>query len=277
MTRKQTASIVLVTLVVAIVEIFIPQRFISLHDFLHLTYFIPIILVALSSGRKGGLLVAMAISLFLLPHFFFPQTSRQYIEEIAAVVVFLLSGYLVGSFRESSEIELNKRLAEERIVVPVRDGERQRVLFYNDGSSLSLGAAKWFVGNRYNLSEMSIVLLMVSTLNREEMLVDAIAGKQPREKDQVLEQSFINIRQVLLEGGMEEKDIERVVMTVAEKVPISDKIIEYLSEHQFDFLLLCKHNKKKSEEFLFGDTAIQVLRKTTIPVLIVKGTGETIA
>ena len=76
---------------------------------------------------------------------------------------------------------------------------------------------------------------------------------------------------------IEETSIETVVTTVNEKVPISDKIIEYLSEHEFDFLLLCKHNKKKSEEFLFGDTAIQVLRKTTIPLLIVKGTGEPIA
>lgn len=123
---------------------------------------------------------------------------------------------------------------------------------------------------------MSIVLLMVSTLNREEMLADTMAGKQQREKEEVLEQSFTDIRQVLREGGIPEKDLERVVTTVTEKVPISDKIIEYLSEHQFDFLLLCKHNKKKSEEFLFGDTAIQVLRKTTIPVLIVKGNGEPI-
>lgn len=76
---------------------------------------------------------------------------------------------------------------------------------------------------------------------------------------------------------MEEKNIERVVTTVIEKVPISDKIVEYLNEHAFDFFLLCKHNKKKSEEFLFGDTAIQVLRKTTVPVLIVKGTAEPIA
>lgn len=163
------------------------------------------------------------------------------------------------------------------MVVPVRDAERQRVLFYNDGSSLSLGTANWFVGKRYNLSNMSIVLLMVSTQDREEMLADTMAGKQQREKEQALEQSFADIRQVLLEGGMEEKDIESVVTTVTEKIPISDKIIEYLSEHEFDYLLLCKHNKKKSEEFLFGDTAIQVLRKTTIPVLIVKGTAEPIA
>lgn len=278
MTRKQTAIIVLITLAVAAIHSFIPERFLALHILLRLLYFIPITLTALSSGRKGGLIAAVAISLLFLPHFFFHHASPEFMAENAvAIGLFLLSGFFIGSFKESSETQLNQRLAEGRMVVPVRDAERQRVLFYNDGSSLSLGTAKWFVGKRNNLSEMSIVLLMVSTLNREEMLADTMAGKQQREKEQALKQSFMDIKQVLIEGGISEKNIETVVTTVTGMVPISDKIIEYLSEHEFDFLLLCKHNKKKSEEFLFGDTAIQVLRKTTIPLLIVKGTGEPIA
>ena len=277
MTKKQTTIIILITLAVAVIHTLIPQRFLALHIILRLLYFIPIILAALSSGRKGGLIVAGAISLVFLPHFFFHHASREFmIENTVAIVLFLLSGFFIGSFRESSEIQLNKRLAEERMVVPVRDAEQQRVLFYNDSSSLSLGTAKWFVG-KYNLSKMSIVLLMVSTQDREEMLADTMAGKQQREKEQAQKQSLIDIRQVLIEGGIPEKNIATVVTTVTERVPISDKIIEYLSEHEFDFLLLCKHNKKKSEEFLFGDTAIQVLRKTATPLLIVKGTGGPIA
>ncbi|KJS01490.1 MAG: hypothetical protein VR65_08735 [Desulfobulbaceae bacterium BRH_c16a] len=277
MIRKQTAIIILVTLTVALIHLFIPQRFLTLHIVLRLLYFIPIILAALSSGRKGGLIAAGAISLVFSPHFFFHHASREFmVENAVTIILFLLSGFFIGSFRESSEIQLNKRLAEERMVVPVRDAERQRVLFYNDGSSLSLGTAKWFVG-KHNLSKMSIVLLMVATQDREEMLADTMADKQQREREQARKQSFIDIRQVLIEGGIPEKNIETVVTTVNEKVPISDKIIEYLSEHEFDFLLLCKHNKRKSEEFLFGDTAIQVLRKTTTPLLIVKGTGEAIA
>ena len=277
MSRKQTAIIVLITLAVAIIHTLIPQRFLALHIVLRLLYFIPITLAALSSGRKGGLIAAGAISLVFLPHFFFHHASREFmVENAVAVVLFLLSGFFIGSFRESSEIQLNKRLEEERMVVPIRDAERQRVLFYNDGSSLSLASAKWFVGKRYNLFKMSIVLLMVSTQDRDEMFADTMAGKQHPEKEQALE-SAIDIKKILLEGGIEEKNLETVVLTVTEKVPVSDKIIEYLSEHEFDLLLLCKHNKKKSEEFLFGDTAIQVLRKTTIPLLIVKGTGETIA
>lgn len=41
-----------------------------------------------------------------------------------------------------------------------------------------------------------------------------------------------------------------------------------------DTILLCKRKKKKSEEFLFGDTAIQLVRKTDIPVVVVKGVEE---
>ena len=277
MSRKQTAIIILVTLVVAIIHTFIPQRFLALHIILRLLYFIPIILAALSSGRKGGLLAALAVSVIFLPHFFFHHASREFmIENAVAIVLFVLSGYFIGSFREYSEVELNRRLAEERMGVPVRDAEHPRVLFYNDGSYLSLATAEWFIGKRYNLSKMSIVLLMVSVQDREEMLADTMAGSQNSEKEQPLELSALRIKNILLEGGIEEKNLETVVLTVTEKIPVSDKIIEYLGEHEFDLLLLCKHNKKKSEEFLFGDTAIQVLRKTNIPLLIVKGTGKTI-
>ncbi|EKD39491.1 MAG: UspA protein [uncultured bacterium] len=277
MSRKQTIIIVLVTLAVAIIHTLIPQRFLALHIILRLLYFIPIILAALSGGRKGGLIVAGAISLVFLPHFFFHHASREFmLENAVAIVLFMLSGFFVGSFRESSEIELNKRLAEERMVVPVRASEQQRVLFYNDGSYLSLATAEWFIGKRYNLFKMSMVLLMVSTQDREEMLADTMAGSQNSVKEQPLELSALRIKNIFLEGGIEEKNLETVVLTVTEKIPVSDKIIEYLGEHEFDLLLLCKHNKKKSEEFLFGDTAIQVLRKTNIPLLIVKGTGKTI-
>lgn len=273
MSRKQILTIILVTAAVAAVHSLIPVRFIALHVLFRLLYFIPITLAALAFGRKGGLAASLTISLIFLPHFWFRGTSSEFIAESAvAIVLFNLCGFFVGSFRESSEINLTRRFRQEK-VVPYRDDDQQRVLFYIDGSPLSLGAAKWF-GNRHDLSRMSVVLLTVSSADREEKFADTLAGNQTPDKEQALERSRTEIRQALVECGMDEKNLATESITVTERVPISDRINEYLNEHAFDFLLICKHNKKKSEEFLFGDTAIQVLRKTSVPVLVVKGIEE---
>lgn len=274
MSRKQLLTIILVTATVAVVHSLIPVRLIVLHVLFRLLYFIPITLAALNYGRKGGLIASLAISLIFLPHFFwFRGTSSEFIAESAvAIVLFNLCGFFVGSFRESSEINLTRRFRQEK-VVPYRDDDQQRVLFYIDGSPLSLGAAKWF-GNRHDLSRMSVVLLTVSSADREEKFADKLAGSQSPDKEQALERSRTEIRQALVECGMDEKNLATESIIVTERVPISDRINEYLNEHAFDFLLICKHNKKKSEEFLFGDTAIQVLRKTSVPVLVVKGIEE---
>lgn len=278
MTKKQIAIVTLVTLVVVAVHSSIPQRFLSLHIVFRLLYFIPIIIVALATGRRGGLIAALVISLTFLPHFFFHTHSADFTaENFVAIVLFISCGFFVGNFRDSSEISLDKKM-HKRQVIPHRDVEQKRVLFYIDESPLSIDAAKWFShhSHRYDMSRMSIVLLTVSGHNREEILADTLAGKQfvEREEMEALKRSLVDIRQILIEEGIDEKNIETIAKTTAEKVPISDKIIECSTEHEFDFILLCKHNKSKSEEFLFGDTAIQVLRKATVPVLAIKGIEE---
>ena len=274
MHKKQIAVVILLTAIVAIIHSFIPEKYLALHIIFRLLYFIPIVLAALSTGRKGGLITSFAISLIFLPHFFFVNANSEFIAGNAvAIVLFNLCGLFVGSFRESTEVGLVKRLQQEQVVVPSRDAEQQRVLFYIDGSPLSLSTAQW-LGNRYDLSKMSVVLLQVITQDREEILADTLAGKQGLAQDQVSAMAVNQIKQALIDAGMDEETIEKAAVTVAGKVPISEKIVEYLNDHEFDFLLLCKHNKKKSEEFLFGDTAIQVLRKTSTPMLIVKGIEE---
>ncbi|MDW7772872.1 MAG: universal stress protein [Desulfobulbaceae bacterium] len=52
---------------------------------------------------------------------------------------------------------------------------------------------------------------------------------------------------------------------------MSDKILEEVKAGGHDLVLLPKHEKTHTQEFMFGDTAIQVLRKASVPVLSVKG------
>ena len=272
MMNKQTKIMIIVTIGVAIIHLFIPERYLVLHIIFRSLYFIPIVYMALSRGRRGGLVTALIISLVFLPHFFIASASSEFIAGNAvAIVLFNLCGFFVGNFREASEVTLTERLLQKKSV-PYRNVEQQRVLFYIDETPLSLSAAQWF-GNRFDLSKMSVVLLTVSNMNREEIAADKINGQHIPEKGQPLKPLF-DIKNTFIESGVKKDNIETITTTISERVPISGKIVEYSQEQAFDMIVLCKHNKKKSEEFLFGDTALQVLRKITIPVLVVKGSDE---
>lgn len=273
MNRKQRWIILLVTIFVASIHSFIPEQYLTLHITLRLLYFIPIIYAALHNGRKGGVIVALAISLIFLPHFLIKGASPEFIAgNIVAIVLFNLSGFFFGTFRESSEHELVKRIQKNQII-PGKGEAQQKVLFYIDGTPLSLSAAEWF-SNRTWVAGLSLVLLAVSTRSREEITADQMAGRTEIDSEEGTSKMVHEIHGIFTKQGVNADDIRIVSASINEKVPISTKVIEYAEKHDVDVILLCKHNKKKSEEFLFGDTAIQVVRKTSKPVMIVKGVED---
>ena len=272
MTKKQNWIwiVILVAVIVASIHFFIPEKYLTLHIALRLLYFIPIVFAALYSGRKGGLLVALGISLIFLPHFFISGASSEFIAgNVVALILFNLCGFFIGAFRESSATELSNRIQKTQIVAD-RGDSQQKVLFYIDGTPLSLSAAEWFA-NRSWVVDLSFVLLAVFTDSREEITAAQKSGRPEASNDENVKEMTHNIQLLLSEKGVPDGHIETVSTSMNEKFPVSTKVLEYANKHDVDVILICKHNKKKSEEFLFGDTAIQVVRKTTIPVMVVKG------
>jgi nucleotide-binding universal stress UspA family protein len=272
MTKKQNWIwiVILVAVIVASIHFFIPEKYLTLHIALRLLYFIPIVFAALYSGRKGGLLVALGISLIFLPHFFISGASSEFITgNVVALILFNLCGFFIGVFRESSATELSNRIQKTQIV-PDRGKSQQKVLFYIDGTPLSLSAAEWFA-NRSWVVDLSFVLLAIFTDSREEITEAQKSGRPEAGNDENVRDMTNNIQLLLSEKGVPDGHIETVSTSMNEKIPVSTKVLEYANKHDVDVILICKHNKKKSEEFLFGDTAIQVVRKTTIPVMVVKG------
>jgi nucleotide-binding universal stress UspA family protein len=214
--------------------------------------------------------VALGISLIFLPHFFISGASSEFIAgNVVALILFNLCGFFIGLFRESSATELTNRIQKTRIV-PDRGDSQQKVLFYIDGTPLSLSAAEWFA-NRSWVADLSFVLLAVFTDSREEITAAQKVGRPGASKDEDVRKMTHDIKILLSEKGVPDGNIETVSRSMNEKIPVSTKVLEYANKHDVDVILICKHNKKKSEEFLFGDTAIQVVRKTTIPVMVVKG------
>lgn len=265
--------VILIVLAVASIHSFIPERYLTVHIFLRLLYFIPIVYVALNSGYKAGVITALIISLMFLPHFFISEASPEFIAgNIVAVILFNLSGFIFGLFRESSASELSQRIQKTQLI-QAQGAAEQKVLFYVDGTPLSLSTAEWFV-RRYWRKGLSFVLLSVTTDSKEERRAGRASGESQSESNEGDNSLLVQINRVLNGQGVRDEDIQTVSVALNEKIPISSKIIEFAANYKADTILLCKHNKKKSEEFLFGDTAIQLVRKTDIPVVVVKGAEE---
>ncbi len=270
MDRKKHWIVLLIALVVASIHSFIPEQYLTVHVLLRLLYFIPIVYVALHSGYKAGVITALIISLIFLPHFFISGASPEFIAgNIVAVILFILSGFIIGLFRESSATELSQRIHKTQFIQD-QGTTAQKVLFYVDSSPLSLSAAQWFV-KRYWRKGLSFVLLSVRSDSNEERAAEKVSGESSSESKESDNPLLDQITHALTGQGVREKDIQRISIILKEKIPISSKIMEFAKEYKADTILLCKHNKKKSEEFLFGDTAIQLVRKTNIPVVVVKG------
>lgn len=82
-----------------------------------------------------------------------------------------------------------------------------------------------------------------------------------------------NIRKEFINKGIAPDKITIKSVATKGKASISDKILDELKTVSYDLVLLPKHDKTHAQEFLFGDTAVQLLRKASIPVLSVKGSS----
>ena len=143
MTRKQITFAIALLFTITVVHFQIPNRDLTLHILLRLLYLVPIAYVSLQTGRKGGVLVSLVVTLVFLPHFFFSVADKEFIAgNITAVILFNLTGFFLGYFRDVTERGYISRKQQRMIVTPEDKGHN--VLFYVDNSPLSSGVAKWF-------------------------------------------------------------------------------------------------------------------------------------
>lgn len=273
MNRKQISIAIIMMFGVAVFHFFIPRDFLSLHILFRLLYLVPIAYIALYSGRKGGIIAAITMTIIFLPHFFMDRTTQDFTAgNIAAVILFYITGFFVGSFRDSSERGVINQ-QQQQVVVP-STGKGCNILFYIDNSPLSAASAEWF-GAYFGGRDIAVTLLWVYNEDESEKFAsqepaDEYVSQQGNETAAFLDE----IRDMLIGSGIPQESVLTKNVAVAGKVPVSDKILEELKDGDYDLLLLSKHQQTKAQEFLFGDVPIRLLRETSIPVLSVKGTPE---
>jgi len=273
MKRKKIFFTIVLLFIIAIVHLQIPERDLTLHIFLRLLYLVPIAYVALLTGRKGGILTSLAATLLFLPHFFFSGADQEFIAgNITTVILFNLTGFFAGYFRDVTERGYINRRQQQVVIAP--KGKGHRVLFYVENSPLSPDVAKWF-RTSFGSRDTSVTLFGVYSNDMSEkfasqQLADEHVAQLKKDTESILD----GIRDLLTYTGIPADRISIKKVAQNQRARVSDKILEELTNGSYDLVLMPKHEQTKAQEFLFGDTAIRLLRESHVPVISVKGTLE---
>jgi nucleotide-binding universal stress UspA family protein len=242
------------------------QEIIAIHIFIRSIYFVPIVLIALWKGKKGGLISSLIASVLISPHFFFDLSSNEFIlENSISIILFNLTGLAVGFY--SDRQKRSYFVERTHISNPTTFGKN--ILIYLDDTPLSLKVVHWAVQFLNLHRDIQITILFV-LLNRTEPTSSA---KSPGEQD--IEKALDHLKDAknsLVENGIPEDKIEmkHVAAVATSPRPSSDKILEELEKKNYDAILVPKHYKTRAQEFILGDVAVRLMRDASVPVLAIK-------
>lgn len=241
----------------------------TLHVIFRFIYLAPIAYVGLKTGKRGGILIALIASILYAPHFLFGTASAEFqAGNIVAVSLFYITGLFTGHYRDVSQSAYMAQL--EEVVEKPFSTSSKNILFYVDDKPLSRYTSEWFVNYFGAEQDISITLLWISMEDVEDIMEsqDEVKAhienlqKTAKEKLTTVESTFVN-------AGYSGDKINTKVIKLKNKVRLANVIQEELYSGSYDFVLIPKYKLSRSQEFLFGDTAIQLIRESGYPVLTV--------
>lgn len=144
---------------------------------------------------------------------------------------------IVGSTTE----DLVRTSPRPVIIVPGKKREIRRVLFVYDGSRTAENALRFYVNTMGNIAEDFSMILV----GGEGPFGD------PQEEINFLRHHSVPVRILDLETRQ------------------SDRILAVVQEEKIDLILAGANGRRKILEFILGSTAAHLIRKSTVPVLIV--------
>jgi nucleotide-binding universal stress UspA family protein len=84
-------------------------------------------------------------------------------------------------------------------------------------------------------------------------------------------ENLSRVKKILLKEGMAEDKIQFKISDCDGESRISEKILEELKSARYDTVFVAKHDVTRVQEFLFGDTTINLVRKSPVPVFVARG------
>jgi len=274
MSKKIFLRVVFLLIGISIIHATLPREWLIVHVLFRMLYLLPIIYAALTSGRKGGLATSVTSSFLFLPHFFlFSHATHAdmqfFIDNLVAVIVFNITGYGVGAYRD--RVESNYAAIQRRSYNPTTDDHEKRILFYLDQGELNLVAAKWLNQFSGGKQETYINLFAVGAVDAENLFESkSAADLHVQQTLASAESALVETKKALMQGGFAEEHIQTSHVKASGRSRFSEKILEELNARHYDFVLVGRHPINKAQEFLVGDAAIHLARNSPVPVVVIK-------
>jgi len=271
MKKKQYLISFLLLAITLFLHLIIPPENLPLHIVFRLLYLVPIAYVGLKAGKKGGILTAIITTILYVPHFLFGTASSEFQSgNIVAVFLFYATGFFSGYYRDASKRDYLTKI-DESIGKPVVSSSKN-VLFYVDDKPLSQFASEWYVNFFGEYREVCITLLWISIETVEDILESQEqVGDYIKNLESVSSEKIKMITNTFVSSGYPEENINTKIIRITSKVRLASVIQKELEDNSYDFVVIPKYKLSRSQEFLFGDTAIQLIREAGYPVLTVAG------
>lgn len=253
-----------------------------LHILYRELYFIPILLAGLWGGRKTGLITSISITLIYLPHVFILAVSQfayhhmpmgpitdvanTTLGNIFQMLLFNIVGYFSGTY---SDLKKDYSGVKNLAYIPVKF--KKNFLLCVDESPTSLYAAKYMADIFGSTHDFGVSVLWVSSgADSDRVNSNEDISGQDREPQKKVENLLSQVKEILIRGGIDESRIDLRMVTKEKNIKISDRILEQITGGDFDTIVVGKRQLTKSQEFLFGSVAVNLVRKAPINILTVK-------
>jgi len=244
-----------------------PNTLMYLHVLLRELYFIPVFLAGLWFGKKGGLIAATVTVAIYLHHALtvMMPTSEMAVSTGIEILLLFVAGLLSGTYADIKRGYLETIHGPKAHTV-VSSPAEQRLLVYVDDSGAAMNVIRYVADMFGQVPDVRVTLLSVLREPNADLPSpnEQESPKNPESKNLVLEKA----REILIKSGFADDFVEsRLVRRY--NVRASDALLRQQKAGAYTAIVLGRRPLSRAEEFLFGDTAIRLVRSATCPVWVV--------
>ena len=233
-------------------------------------YLIPIVLAAYWFGKKGGLAVSVIASALFLPWAFQSAhvTMSYHVNNVIEVLMFNGVAYLLGMYRDARKAHFTT-FRHPGAEDPSPHREERNVLVCIDNSENALKTARYVVDNFSKDGHTSVTILGFVREPQEDLFADQEEYRNAcAESEKTIADLVPDARKILQEGGFAPEAVKvRIIML--KKESIGARLLEEQQHMQCDSIVVGGARMSKTEEFIFGNLAVKLVRESSCPVVTV--------
>ncbi|MBI5119111.1 universal stress protein [Candidatus Poribacteria bacterium] len=277
----RNARILLVASLIAGITLFhygTPGHLMYLHVLLQALFFAPVSLSGWWFGKKGGLAAASAISLVYMYHAVtvMMATAEMAVSNGIQILLLFAVGFFTGTYADIRR-SYYQTLSDAKPLPAASFSTEQNLLVHLDESEISMNAVRYVARLFGRSPEVRVTLLYVANNPNPELFASAEEQQSQRARLSDTAASVLGkAKEYLFQNGFEESRLE-TCLEEGQNTRVSDVILAHQKSHGHTAIVTGRHRFSRTEEFLFGSTALRLARQATCPVWVIDETGVSAA